>query len=193
MRTLVHHNLKQWDELLSQYNQVMAVFNGTYGEYESAYETLLFNCIEIIEKNGTNTELADIRNMQAVFKLSKTGIHPFRLEKVQFGRRDLKYMMAYHGLEKIGNILKARVGQTRKTIDDARLILADLMLSIIQSGTISADLLNSMQDIQVLSTFWTELISGNPQVMLLHKKLKLTLMTEDIHIILYSVVSDLSN
>lgn len=188
MNTFIHHKVQQVNNLIDAYNVVQQLHAGRAYEFDDRYMQLLGNCAEFYRMYGTNIQVAEVLNLTGMFTTAGKGIHPFELKKASTGRRELKMMVAYHGLEKLLRLLDEFYEKENSKLTEAEELLSNLVVSLFQSGVLDNNKLNELTSIEKIETFWKELLNLNGSISVVDKKLRLKVIPEDIYLILEKII-----
>lgn len=193
MKEFIHHKIQAISNLIDDYNDAQELYIKKSYELEPRFMNLLNSCKAFFESKGSNTEVSKILNIISLYETAKNGIHPFELKKVTVGKRDLKMMMIYHGLEKLYQELDFFYNKEIQKIEEAEELLSSLMISLVQAGSLSDNMLNQLTSIDKIQAFWEELIQKNDSIATINKRLKLKIIDEDIFIIIDKIISKIKN
>jgi len=188
MKEFIHHKVQLINNLIDSYNDVQKLYVSRAYEFDVRFTQLLGNCKVYFETYGTNIQVAEVLNITGMFETAGKGINPFELKKVSSGRRELKMMVAYHGLEKLLRLLNLFYEKESGKLEEAEEILSNLVLSLFQSGVLDNKKLSKLTSVGKIEAFWKELLKLNGSVTLIEKKLRLKVIPEDIYLILEKVV-----
>jgi hypothetical protein len=189
MKSFIHHKVQLVNNLIDMYNEVQQLYSARAFEFDNQFKKLLGNCAEYFKTYGTNIQVAEVLNISAMFETAGKGIHPFELKKVSTGRRELKMIVAYHGLEKLLHLLNEIYNKETGKLEEAEEMLSNLLISLYQSGVLDNNKINELTSVEKIETLWKELLSLNGSISVVDKKLRLQVIPEDIYLILEKVIS----
>lgn len=189
MQEFIHHKIQTLDNLLATYLDVQYDFIRSGFEFDDRFTGLLNKCLDFYKSHGSNRQVSEILNIISMFETAKRGIDPFKLEKNSSGRRDLKMMAAYHGLEKLHQLVTADLEKETQKLDEAEEMLSNLLLSLYQSGYLNDNKIRELQSVEKIRAFWQELLNQNGSISLINKKLRLKLIPEDIYMVLEKILA----
>lgn len=184
MKEFIHHKAQEVSKLIDSYNDIQQLYISSAFEFDDKYSDLLKNCREFMESNGTNTQVAEVLNILSMFETARKGINPFELKKVSTGRRELKMMVAHHGLGRLFDLLNSFYKGESDKLQEAEDILANLIISLYQSGVLDDSKINDLSSIEKIEAFWRELLSLNGSMTIIDKKLRFKIIAEDIYLII---------
>lgn len=189
MKQFIHHKIQKIDLLIEVYNKVRQLYVDRAFEFDNDYRQLLEDCKEFLKIFGTNSQVAEVLNLQSYFETSKKGINPYELIKTNTGRRNLVMMTANQGMNDLLNILNNYYDKEIAKIEEAEDILSNTLLGLIQSGGLSDTKIGELNSIQKIEVFWIELKSLNDSINLIDKKLKIKIISEDIYLIIEKILN----
>lgn len=177
MQEFIHHKIQIFDNFLAFYNDIQRLYiQGAY-ELDDRFLALLHNSLDFFKLQGTNTQVSKILNIISMFETAKRGIHPFKLEKVVTGRRELKIMIVYHGLEEWYQLISTIYDKELRKLEEAEEILSNLLLSLHKSGFLDDNKIHDLQTIDKIKAFWQDLLNRNGSISGINKKLQVNINT----------------
>jgi hypothetical protein len=189
VQEFIHNNVQILDNLLASYNEVQQLYIQEVYEFDDKFLKLLNSCLDFFKSKGTNTQVSKILNILRMFETAKKGIHPFKLERVNIGRRDLKNIAGYYGLNELYQLTNSVYEKELLKLQEAEEILATLLLSLNQSGILNEEKICDLQSIVDIKKFWQDLLNRNGSISNINKKLRLTIIPEDIYIIIEKIIA----
>jgi hypothetical protein len=112
----------------------------------------------------------------------KRGFNPIKMEN-NHGQTDLLWGFSFNGIESIYDILMEIYTKETKKLDDAEELISGIIVSLYQNGILDDEKLkelNSVSKLKVSGLHWLRRIRRS----LINKKLRLTVIPEDIFLIL---------
>jgi hypothetical protein len=188
MQEFIHNKINVIDNLIESYNDVQQLYIQNAFEFDNRFLELLNRCLEYFKTHGTNTQVSEVLNIVSMFETAIKGIHPYKLEKVSTGRRELRMMIAYHGLEKLHQLLSVIYENERHKLEEAEEILSNLLLSLHQSGFLDDNRIKDLRTIEKIKDFWQELLNRNGSISGINKKLRLKIIPEDIYLLIEKLI-----
>lgn len=189
MKQFIHHKIQKIDLLLQTYNSVRQLYVNNSFEFFDEYKNLLDECKEFLQVHGTNSQVAEVLNLESFFEIAKKGINPYELIKVNSGKRGMIMMTANQGLNDLLFILKSFYEKENNKIEVSSEILSNMLLGLIQSGGLEDDKLIELNTIQKIETFWNKIRYLNKSVNLIDKQLKVNIISEDIYLIIEGLLN----
>jgi hypothetical protein len=188
MKEFIHHKVQSVSILIDSYNSVQQLYVSRAFEFDDRFMELLSSCLDFFKSKGTNIQVSEILNIESMFETARKGIHPFELKKINTGRRELKMMIAYHGLEKLFNQLNVFYEKEYQKIEEAEEIISNLIISLYQSGVLDDNKINDLTSIEKIEILWMELLNLNGSISVIDKKLRLKIIPEDIYMIFEKII-----
>lgn len=109
------------------------------------------------------------------------------MEKINTGRRELLWGFSFNGIEDIYDILMEIYAKENKKLEDAEELVSGIIVSLYQNGILDDEKLKELNSVIKIESFWTSLIAKNTAISGVNKKLRLTVIPEDIFLILEKV------
>lgn len=184
MQELVHHTVQKVEALFTQLNKVQEFYQTKSYDFENQLEKFLQDFLQYARTKGNNAQESEILKTMNMIATVKRGFNPIKLEKIQTGKRDLFWGLAFNGLEHIHELLREIHQKEKRKIDEGEEILSNLLVSLYQNGIINDDQLRTLDTIPKIAAFWNQLLAQNASIMGINKKLRLQLIPEDIYLIL---------
>ena len=192
MKTLIHYRKQRVESFLNRLSSI----NELYIERSFSFDALLVDyikeSIEFYEQVGESSSSSRISQLNIYLETAKKGINPQTLEKLKTGRRENIWIASYHILDELGSLYQNTLMELELQITQAKELVAQVILSAIQSKLISDDDLNGLHNQDEIRSLWKSL-SQNEQVKLIERKLKLSITQDDIIILCDLVCSQIRN
>lgn len=179
------------DGLIDSYNHIRQLHVDMAFEFDDQYRNLLKECKTFLKSNGTNTQVGEVLNLEGMFETAKKGINPYELKKVKTGRRSLSMMIANQGLNELFNILKEFYDKEKKKIEEAEELLSNTILGMFQSGSLNDEKIEALDSIPKIEAFWNKVKNRNDSVLLIDKKLRIKIISQDIFLIIEKILNRL--
>jgi len=94
---------------------------------------------------------------------------------------------SFNGMESIYDILMEIYAKENKKLDEAEELISGIIVSLYQNGILDDEKLKDMNSVPKIKRFWTSLVEQNTAISGINKKLRLTIIPEDIFLILEKV------
>jgi len=100
----------------------------------------------------------------------------------------LKVIIGYHGLEEWHQLVSTIYDKELHKLEEGEEVLSNLLISLHQSGYLDDSKIHDLQTIEKIKAFWQELLNRNGSISNINKKLRLTLIPEDIYLIIEKIL-----
>ena len=191
MKTLIHYKKQRIEELISK----LSLLNTLYISRSFSFDTQLMDFMKenevLFEQLGESGKTSQISQLNIYFETAQKGINPQTLEKLKIGKRENMWISAYHVLDGMSDLLQESLGKVEFEINQATELMEQVILSAIQSGLINDSDLKELHTQESIKELWKNL-TQNEQVKLIERKLKLSVMQDDIIIICDKVCSKIN-
>ncbi|RMZ60449.1 hypothetical protein D1632_04470 [Chryseobacterium nematophagum] len=192
MQELVHHTIQKIEVLLGNFNKVQELYLSKSFDFDAKFETFLQELLEYFRAKGNTTHESEVLKIMNMISTVKRGFNPVQMEKIATGKRELVWGFSFNGMESIHQFLVEMYTKEQKKLDDGEEIISGLMVSLYQNGILDDDKVKQLDSIAKIEIFWTSLVSQNTTIVGINKKLKLTMISEDIFLILEKVLVKLT-
>ncbi len=183
MKVLVHYKIQQYKDFTTKIVALNERYITNDFNLQKDVETTLNELQEFLKEIGESTHESTVSQLRMYLKTAVSGINPMSLEKVKIGRRNLITSAIYHCLSQVLELLDHTITTTQHTIDGVTETLKQVILSVLQSNAITLEELKSTDTIEKIEQLWGQLIL-NEQINLIHQKVSLEVVKQDIYIIL---------
>lgn len=190
MVVLLHYKVQNLNKFKTKLVGLHQLYEEKAYGIEDRLERLLKECSDYYEQIGESKEELQVSKLKTYLQTARDGYNPQTLEKIRTHKRSNLRIAVYHCLSSLGECLRASLIKVDKKIEEAKDLLNNLVLSIIQSGTISNENIQKCNSIKRCELLW-EKLKGDKQIGLIDKKLKLNIASQDIHILLDDIFTRL--
>ena len=191
MKTLIHYKKQRVEELIAK----QSLLNTLYIERSFSFDTQLMDFMKenevFFEQLGESGKISQISQLNIYFETAQKGINPQTLEKLKIGKRENMWISAYYVLDGMSDLLQESLSKVEFEINQATELMEQVILSAIQSGLIGDNDLKELHTQESIKKLW-ENLTQNQQVKLIERKLKLSVMQDDIIIICDKVCSKIN-
>jgi len=188
MKTLIHYNKQRLEELINR----LSLLNTLYIDRSFSFDAQLIDFMResemLFEELGESGKVSQVSQLNIYFVTAQKGINPQTLEKLRIGKRENIWIASYHVLDGMSDLMQASIMKVEGEISQATELIEQVILSVIQSGLIGDVDLKELHDQESIKKLWNNL-TQNEQVKLIERKLKLSVMQDDIIIICDKVCS----
>ena len=188
MQELVHHTIQKIQELLEHFNKVQELYLSKSFDFDGQFEAFLYEFLEYLKTKGNTTYESEVLKVMNMISTVKRGFNPVQMEKITSGKRELLWGFSFNGMESIHGFLMEMYAKEQKKLDEAEELLSGLIVSLYQNGILDDDKVKDLNTIPKIEVFWTSLVNQNTQISGINKKLRLSMISEDIFLLLEKVL-----
>ncbi|MDN3605333.1 hypothetical protein [Kaistella yonginensis] len=183
MQEFIHHKVQVYENFLKNFNEIQILFGKRSYDFERQFEDFADQLLSYFKTNGNTTIEAEILKITNMLSLVKKGFNPVSLQKIQTGRREAFWGFAFNALENVYEILMKLFTTEHIKLEEGEEIISNLMIGLIQNGLLSDPTIKSLNSIEKIEVYWLNIMSQNESFSSIDKKLKMSLMTEDIYLL----------
>jgi len=183
MKTLVHYKKQLLIDLIQKHSALNDLYIQRSFSLDTQLTILLQDSEKFFEQLGITIKASEISALHVYVETALKGINPQTLEKLKLNKRNNIWISTFHVLSELGILLRDSLYETEIQIQEASALIEQLVLSAIQSHLIDDNTLLKMKDLNQIKLLWEQLIQ-NEQILLIERKLKLSVTQEDIFILL---------
>ncbi|MDR6923232.1 hypothetical protein [Chryseobacterium sp. 2987] len=191
MQELIHYTVQKIKELLEHFNEVQALYLSKSFDFDARLEAFLNEVLEYFRTKGSTTHESEVLKIMSMVATVKRSFNPIKMEKITAGKRDLLWGFSFNGMESIYDILMEIYAKENKKLDDAEELISGIIVSLYQNGILDDEKLKEMDSVSKIESFWTSLVTQNTAISGINKKLRLTIIPEDIFLILEKIFQKL--
>lgn len=184
MQELVHHTIQKIQELLEHFNKVQELYLSKSFDFDGQFEAFLYEFLEYLKTKGNTTYESEVLKVMNMISTVKRGFNPVQMEKITSGKRELLWGFSFNGMESIHGFLMEMYAKEQKKLDEAEELLSGLIVSLYQNGILDDGKVKDLNTIPKIEVFWTSLVNQNTQISGINKKLRLSMISEDIFLLL---------
>lgn len=188
MQELVHHTIQKIQELLEYFNKVQELYLLKSFDFDGQFEAFLNEFLEYLRTKGNATYESEVLKVMNMIATVKRGFNPVQMEKITAGKRETLWGFSFNGMETIHGFLMEMYAKEKKKLDEAEELLSGLMVSLYQNSVLDDDKVKDLNSIPKIEVFWNSLINHNTQISGINKKLRLSMISEDIFLLLEKVL-----
>ncbi len=190
MKLLAHYIQKELTTQIEKLNQIHGLYIKRSYELEETLPVFLEGERQFFRQIGETKEELKMNELISYFSTAKSGLNPRSLEKIRTGKRDNIILSAFYCINEAGFVLKERLGNVREKLGDASATINNVLLNLLQSGAMTSENLFKVDSIDKCEILWQQLMK-DPQINLVDKKLKTTILGKDIYLLLDKAIVDL--
>lgn len=187
MQELIHFTVQKIRELLEQFNEVQALYLSKSFDFDARFDVFLNEVLDYFRTKGNTSYESEVLKVMNMISTVKRGFNPIKMEKIMTGRREMLAGFSFNGMESIYNILMEIYARENKKLDEAEELISGIIVSLYQNGILDDEKLKEMNSVPKIERFWTSLAEQNTAISGINKKLRLTIIPEDIFLILEKV------
>ncbi|MDR6373089.1 hypothetical protein J2795_004278 [Chryseobacterium bernardetii] len=187
MQELIHFTVKKIKELLEQFNEVQTLYLSKAFDFDARFDAFLNEVLEYFRTKGNTSHESEVLKVMNMISTVKRGFNPIKMEKITTGRREMLGGFSFNGMESIYDILMEIYAKENKKLDEAEELISGIIVSLYQNGILDDEKLKDMNSVPKIERFWTSLAEQNTAISGINKKLRLTIIPEDIFLILEKV------
>lgn len=191
MQELVHHSKQTLEFHLDKLNKVQELYLSKSFDFDVHFDAFLNDLLDYFKAKGNTTYESEVLKIMSMISTMKRGFNPVKLEKVTFGKRDLVSGFSFNGIENIHGVLTDLLSKEQRKLDEAEELLSGLVVSMYQNGILDNTKIKDLNSIAKIETFWNQLLSQNTSIAGINIKLRLTLLSEDIYLIIERILTKL--
>lgn len=165
-----------------------------YNRNDLDVETSLLNTLNLAINSFSETndlaKVSQLESLKAEFATSQRGINPYTLAKATEGRRGLRKMVAFKILQDVGTMLRENLRRIETQLKEARQMIEQIILTAVQTGSLTADQIEQSVSSEALETIWSGL-GNEPALSVAQKKVLLSISIHDVVIMLGEIFDTL--
>ena len=188
MQELIHNRVKVIHELFTEFNQVQGLYAEKSFELESRIFAFLNKLTDYFKDKGDQAKESEVLRITNMLHTVKRGFNPANLEKINSSKRELFRGFAYNGIENLHTMLQEMHHMETLKLEEGEEILTNLILNLIQQGFLTDQKLQELDSISKIEAFWNYLLTQNGSITLIHKKLLMKMISEDIYLLLEKII-----
>lgn len=192
MQELVHHSTQALELHLNKLNKVQELYLSKSFDFDSGFDDFLQELLEYFRAKGNTTCESEVLKILNMISTIKRGFNPVKMEKIDVGKRNLLYGFSFNGIENTHGIITELLNKELKKLDEAEELISGLILSLYQSGILDDAKIKELNSVSKIEVFWNQLLNQNTTIAGINKKLRLTLLSEDIYLIIEKVLTRIS-
>ena len=193
MQEFIHNKVKVLDELFTEFNQVQRLYAEKSFEFESRFTVFLNKLSDYFKTSGDQAKESEVLRVTNMLHTVKRGFNPTNQEKVNTGRRELLWGFAYNGIENLNSLMQEIYGKETSKLEEGEELLSNLILNLIQQGFLTDQKLMELDTIPKIEAYWNSLLTQNGSITVIHKKLLMKLITEDIYLLLEKIIAKIKS
>lgn len=183
MQEFIHHKIKVIEELISKFNKVQRLFNEKSFDFETRLHAFLNELLEYFNSRGDQTHEAEILNFIGRIQTIKRGFNPVKMQKIETGKRELFWGFAFTVNEALLEILAKMHTTEHQKLEEGQDIISNLILNLYQNKILTDEQIIELNSVAKIEIYWNFLLTKNGSISAIDKKLKMSLIAEDIYLL----------
>lgn len=188
MQELIHRKVQLSEEFLKEFNEVQRLFRDRSYDFDSALNRLSDALLHYYHETGNTTAESEVLKVQNTLSLVRKGFNPVKMEKIQSGKRELFWGFAFSGLESLYSLLLEAYRAEQQKLDEGAELISGLFLSMYQNGVLTDQKIATLNTVEEIGLYWRTLAEQNTTIAGIYKKLRLTLIDEDIFLLTERII-----
>ena len=193
MQEFIHNKVKVIEELFTEFNQIQRLYAEKSYEFESRFTDFLNKLSDYFKTSGDQAKESEVLRVTNMLHTVKRGFNPTNQEKVNTGRRELLWGFAYNGIENLNSLMQEIYGKETSKLEEGEELLSNLILNLIQQGFLTDQKLMELDTIPKIEAYWNSLLTQNGSITVIHKKLLMKLISEDIYLLLEKIIAKIKS
>lgn len=189
MQEFIHNKVKVIDGLFTEFNQVQQLYSERSFEFESKMFVFLNKMSEYFRNSGDQAHESEVLRTANMLHSVKKGFNPAKMEKINTARRELFWGFAFNAIENLDTLLQEIYKKEITKLEEGDEILSGLILNLVQQGFLTDQKLKEMDSIAEIEALWNFLLTQNGSISVIHKKLMMKLIPEDVYLLIEKIVS----
>ncbi|MBB6333360.1 hypothetical protein HNP24_004386 [Chryseobacterium sediminis] len=187
MQELIHFTVQKIKELLEHFNEVQGLYLSKSFDFDTRFDVFLNEVLKYFRTKGNTSHESEVLKIMNMISTVKRGFNPIKMEKIITGRREILGGFSFNGIESMYDILMEIYTKENKKLDDAEELISGIIVSLYQNGILDDEKLKEMNSVAKIERFWTSLTEQNTAISGINKKLRLSVIPEDIFLILEKI------
>lgn len=192
MQELIHHTTQTLEFHLDQLNKVQEAYLAKSFDFDSRFDAFLHQLLDYFKTKGNTTYESEVLKIMNMIETVKRGFNPVKLESISSGKRNLLYGFSFNGIEMIHGFLTELLAKEQKKLDESEELLSGLMISLYQNNILDDAKIKELNSVIKIGQFWEQLLSQNTSIAGINKKLRLSLLSEDIYLIIEKIITKIT-
>ncbi len=192
MQEFIHNKVKTIELLFEDFNKVQGLFSERSFDFDLKFNTFLDQLLNYYRERGDQSQESEVLKMINQLLTVRKGFDPIRMEKVDRGRRELMWGFSYSTIEQVHHMLSTMYQKEKIKLDEGEELISNLVLSLYQNQILTDSKIKKLNTIAKIEVFWDQMVKQNTSISSLDKKLKMSLITEDIYLLFEKVISKMN-
>jgi hypothetical protein len=189
MQELIHNKVKTIAELIDTFNQAQKRYAERSYQFEEQFALFLNKLSGYFGSRGESARESEVLRIINMLQAVKRGFDPSKMERLRSGKRELLWGYFYVAIENVNMLLQEIYHKETAKLEEGDEILSNLILNLVQQEFLTNDMLRELDSISRIELFWNTLLTRNGTLSVINRKLHLSMITEDIYLLLEKIIS----
>ncbi|NLY24624.1 MAG: hypothetical protein GX042_06380 [Bacteroidales bacterium] len=189
MQELIHNKVKTIAELIDTFNQAQKRYAERSYQFEEQFALFLNKLSGYFGSRGESARESEVLRIINMLQAVKRGFDPSKMERLRSGKRELLWGYFYVAIENVNVLLQEIYHKETAKLEEGDEILSNLILNLVQQEFLTNDMLRELDSISRIELFWNTLLTRNGTLSVINRKLHLSMITEDIYLLLEKIIS----
>lgn len=183
MQEFIHHKIEIYESFLKDFNKIQMLLGERSYEFERNLDEFFQVLLSYFQTSGNTTVEAEILKIMNTLTTVKKGFNPVKMEKIDMDRRALYWGFAFSASESIFEILMKLLDKEKLKLEEGEVLVSNLILMLVQNNILDDAKIATLDSIEKVEIFWNEITLKNESIAAINKKLRLSLLAEDIYLL----------
>ncbi len=193
MQELIHNKVKTIAELIDTFNQAQKRYAERSYQFEEHFALFLNKLSGYFGSRGESARESEVLRIINMLQAVKRGFDPSKMERLRSGKRELLWGYFYVAIENVNVLLQEIYHKETAKLEEGDEILSNLILNLVQQEFLTNDMLRELDSISRIEVFWNTLLTRNGTLSVINRKLHLSMITEDIYLLIEQIVSRITS
>ena len=193
MQEFIHHKVKIYEDFLKDFNKIQILLSDRSFEFERRFEEFSQTLLSYFQTSGnTSVEAEILKIVNSVFTVKK-GFNPVKMEKIQTDRRAIYWGFAFSATESLFEILIDLLNKEKLKLEEGGELVSNLILMLIQNNILDDAKIAELNTITKVEIYWNQIVQQNESIANINKKLRMSLLAEDIYLLFEDNLSKINS
>ncbi len=193
MQEFIHHKVKIYEDFLKDFNKIQILLSDRSFEFERRFEEFSQTLLSYFQTSGnTSVEAEILKIVNSVFTVKK-GFNPVKMEKIQTDRRAIYWGFAFSATESLFEILIDLLNKEKVKLEEGGELVSNLILMLIQNNILDDAKIAELNTITKVEIYWNQIVQQNESIANINKKLRMSLLAEDIYLLFEDNLSKINS
>ena len=183
MQEFIHHKIEIYESFLKDFNKIQMLLGERSYEFDRILDEFFQVLLSYLQTSGNTTVEAEILKIMNTLTTVKKGFNPVKMEKIDMDRRALYWGFAFSASESIFEILMKLLDKEKLKLEEGEVLVSNLILMLVQNNILDDAKIATLDSIEKVESFWNEITVKNESIGAINKKLRLSLLAEDIYLL----------